>query len=126
MERTIGELIASIDRGDPAAADALFAALYRELHRMARQQLAARGVGHSLGATTLLHEAYLDMSGRAGPAFPDQPRFMGYAARVMRGLIVDYSRRRHAQKRGAGRPRRRRPAPGPGRRPEVLLRLLVR
>jgi RNA polymerase sigma factor (TIGR02999 family) len=100
MEPTIGELIASIDRGDPAAADALFAALYRELHRMAKQQLAARGGGLSLGATTLLHEAYLDMSGRDGPAFPDRPRFMGYAARVMRGLIVDYARRRHAQKRG--------------------------
>jgi len=40
------------------------------------------------------------MAGRAGPAFPDRPRFMGYAARVMRGLIVDYARRRRAQKRG--------------------------
>ena len=41
----------------------LFAALYDELHRMARRELAKRGAGVTLGATTLLHEAYLDISG---------------------------------------------------------------
>jgi RNA polymerase sigma factor (TIGR02999 family) len=54
----------------------------------------------SLSATTLLHEAYLDMAARDGPSFPDRARFMGYAARVMRGLIIDHARERHAQKRG--------------------------
>ena len=94
MERTIGDLIAATDSGDPAAAEALFAALYRELHQLARRELAKENGQLSLGATTLLHEAYLDMSGRAGAAFPDRPRFMGYAARVMRSLIVDHARRR--------------------------------
>ena len=83
-----------------AAADTLFTALYDELHRMARRELARRGAGVTLGATTLLHEAYLDISDREGAAFPDRNRFMGYAARVMRGLIIDYARRRQAQKRG--------------------------
>jgi RNA polymerase sigma factor (TIGR02999 family) len=50
--------------------------------------------------TTLLHEAYLDMAVRDGGSFPDQARFMGYAARVMRGLIIDHARSRHAIKRG--------------------------
>jgi RNA polymerase sigma factor (TIGR02999 family) len=99
MEPTIADLMAQTDQGDPAAADALFTALYRELHRLARRELARRGRHLSLGATTLLHEAYLDISAGTA-AFPDRPRFMGYAARVMRGLIVDYARRRHAQKRG--------------------------
>jgi RNA polymerase sigma factor (TIGR02999 family) len=54
----------------------------------------------SLSATTLLHEAYLDMAARDGASFPDRPRFMGYAARVMRGLIIDHARNRQAQKRG--------------------------
>jgi len=54
----------------------------------------------SLGASTLLHEAYLDMAAREGTAFPDRARFMGYAARVMRNLIIDHARERHAQKRG--------------------------
>jgi len=53
-----------------------------------------------LSATTLLHQAYLDMAEREGPAFPDRARFMGYAARVMRGLIIDHARNRQAQKRG--------------------------
>jgi RNA polymerase sigma factor (TIGR02999 family) len=100
MDRTLAQLMASADDGDAGAADALFATLYRELHRLARRELSRRGRNITLGATTLLHEAYLDLSGRAGTAFPDRPRFMGYAARVMRGVIVDYVRRRRAQKRG--------------------------
>ena len=95
-------LLASAELGDRAAADALFTALYEELHRMARRELSKRGGGVTLGATTLLHDAYLDISGREGAAFPDRNRFMAYAARVMRGLIIDYARNRQAQKRGGG------------------------
>jgi RNA polymerase sigma factor (TIGR02999 family) len=97
---TISALIASTDAGDRSAANALFSALYAELHELARRQLAGSGSGVTLGPTTLLHEAYLNMSQREGPDFPDRARFMGYAARVMRGLIVDYARSRSAQKRG--------------------------
>jgi RNA polymerase sigma factor (TIGR02999 family) len=93
-------LVASAERGDRAATDALFTALYEELHRMARRELGNRGAGVTLSATTLLHNAYLDISGREGAAFPDRNRFMGYASRVMRGIIIDYVRSRHAQKRG--------------------------
>jgi RNA polymerase sigma factor (TIGR02999 family) len=95
----LSTLIVSAEQGDRAAADTLFATLYDELHRMARRELARRGAGVTLGATTLLHEAYLDISNR-DPSFPDRNRFMGYASRVMRGLIIDYARRRQAQKRG--------------------------
>jgi len=97
---TISALIASTDAGDRSAANALFSALYAELHDLARRQLAGSGPGVTLGPTTLLHEAYLNMARREGPEFPDQPRFFGYAARVMRGLIVDHARSRSAQKRG--------------------------
>jgi RNA polymerase sigma factor (TIGR02999 family) len=100
MTPALSSLIASADQGDRAAADQLFSTLYDELHRMARRELSRRGAGVTLGATTLLHEAYLDISDREGTAFPDRNRFMGYAARAMRGLIVDYARRRQAQKRG--------------------------
>ena len=54
----------------------------------------------SLGATTLLHEAYICMAGRSRQPFPDRARFMSYAAKVMRGLIIDRARNRCAQKRG--------------------------
>jgi RNA polymerase sigma factor (TIGR02999 family) len=97
---TITSLIGAAERGDGSAAEALFAALYSELHRLAKRELARHGVPVTVGATTLLHEAYLDMAARDGPSFPDRARFMGYAARVMRGLIIDHARERHAQKRG--------------------------
>src|SRR5262249_25195922 len=97
---TISSLITSTESGDRTAADALFAALYSELHQLAERQLARRGGGVTIGATTLLHEAYLDISRREGSEFPDAGRFMAYAAKVMRGLIVDYARNRSAQKRG--------------------------
>jgi RNA polymerase sigma factor (TIGR02999 family) len=75
--------------------------LYSELHRLAEWQLARNGAGVTLGPTTLLHEAYLDMSKREA-VFPDRGRFMAYASKVMRGLIIDYARHRRAQKRGGG------------------------
>ncbi len=102
MNTALSTLIASAEGGDRAAADRLFTTLYDELHRLARRELAKRGGGVTIGATTLLHEAYLDISEREGASFPDRNRFMGYAARAMRGLIIDYARRRQAQKRGGG------------------------
>ena len=102
MSPTISSLIASSERGDRSAADELFSALYAELHRLARRQLAREGGEGTLGTTTLLHEAYLDISRREGVMFPDRGRFMAYAAKVMRGLIIDYARNRRAQKRGGG------------------------
>jgi RNA polymerase sigma factor (TIGR02999 family) len=99
-DAAIPALIGAAEQGDAAAADALFGALYAELRQLARRELARPGAVVSLSATTLLHEAYLDMAARNGPSFPDRARFMGYAARVMRGLIIDHARERHAQKRG--------------------------
>jgi RNA polymerase sigma factor (TIGR02999 family) len=96
---SLQSLIAAAQRGETSAAHELFDALYTELHRLAERQLSRQGAA-SLGVTTLLHEAYLDIAGRAGGSFPDQARFMGYAAHVMRGLIIDHARRGHAQKRG--------------------------
>ena len=100
MDPSISTLIAAAEAGDRSVVPALFSALYAQLHRVAKRELARRGAAMSLGATTLLHEAYLDMAGCTSPAFPDEARFMGYAARVMRGLIIDHARSRRASKRG--------------------------
>ena len=102
MEPKISALITSAEGGDAQAAAALFTALYSELHRMARKQLAGSASDMTLGTTTLLHEAYLDMAQREGTLFPDRARFMAYAARVMRTLIIDHVRNRKARKRGGG------------------------
>ncbi len=99
MSASLSSLFEAAERGEKTVSDDLFAALYNELHRLARHQLAHQAP-MSIGATTLLHQAYIEMAGRDGVAFPDQPRFMAYAARVMRGLIIDHARTRNAQKRG--------------------------
>jgi RNA polymerase sigma factor (TIGR02999 family) len=105
MERPLSTLMFSADSanlGEGPASEALFGALYRELRGLARRELARSGPGAALGATSLLHEAYLDIAQREGLAFPDRARFLTYAARVMRGLIIDGLRRRQARKRGGG------------------------
>ena len=100
MDAPIGELIRTADGGDPEAASALFAALYRELHAIAERQLHRGGADLTLGTTTLLHETYLNLAAREGVHFADRGRFLAYAARAMRGLMIDYARRRRAKKRG--------------------------
>jgi RNA polymerase sigma factor (TIGR02999 family) len=90
--------------GDAAAVAAepneqLFVALYGELRNLAQRQIQHSG-NAPISPTTLLHEAYLGMSGRDA-VFANRARFMGYAARVMRSLIIDLVRERRALKRGS-------------------------
>jgi RNA polymerase sigma factor (TIGR02999 family) len=99
LSSSLSSLFEAAERGDKTVSDELFGALYQELHRLARYQLAHQ-VPMSIGATTLLHQAYIEMAGRDKIYFPDRARFMGYATRVMRGLIIDHARNRSAQKRG--------------------------
>jgi RNA polymerase sigma factor (TIGR02999 family) len=100
-DQQLASLITAADAGDRDARQQLFASLYRELHSIARRELRRGGPAVTLGATTLLHEAYLNLSEREGALFPDRPRFLAYASRAMRGLIIDYVRSRNALKRGA-------------------------
>jgi RNA polymerase sigma factor (TIGR02999 family) len=96
----LAELLHQADQADPAAADILFAMLYDELQRLAEHHLQRSGSSLTLGATTLVHEAYLNIVGRQAMVFPDRARFFAYASRAMRGLVIDYARRRRAKKRG--------------------------
>ncbi|HTK28489.1 MAG TPA: ECF-type sigma factor [Vicinamibacterales bacterium] len=100
MDPTISSLFAAAGQGERAANASLFAALYAELHRLAKRELARPANRGVLGVTTLLHETYVEMAGRDAAAFPDRARFMGYAARVMRGLIIEHARSRRTSRRG--------------------------
>jgi RNA polymerase sigma factor (TIGR02999 family) len=100
MSTTIPRLISAAEGGDTIAAEELFGVLYSELHRLARHELARHSPSLGISPTTLLHEAYLDLAAQTGSVFPDRPRFMSYAARVMRSLVIDYVRNRSAYKRG--------------------------
>jgi len=95
----ISRLIQSSEGGNVAARKELFSVLYDELHRIAQRELRRNG-SLTMSPTTLLHEAYLSMSAGASPEFPDRARFLAYACRAMRGLVIDYIRSRSAQKRG--------------------------
>jgi len=100
MARDFQALIRRADAADRQAADALFAILYDELHRLAEHSLRRAGASLTLGTTTLLHEAYLNIAGRENVAFAERSRFLAYASRAMRGLVIDYTRSRRALKRG--------------------------
>jgi len=99
MDHSVAALIENAEQGDGTASSALFALLYTELHRLARAQLARSANPRAIGTTTLLHEAYLELAGREA-VFPDRARFMAYAARAMRGLILNHARARRTGKRG--------------------------
>ena len=93
-------LIRRAEQADREATDKLFAILYDELHQLAERSLRRVGASLTLGTTTLLHEAYLNIAGRENVAFADRSRFLAYASRAMRGLVIDYARLRRAKKRG--------------------------
>lgn len=100
VQPSLSSLFDAADGGSKAAADKLFSVLYGELRRLAKYELARYGGPMSLSATTLIHKAYIEIARKDGTDFVDRSRFMGYAARVMRGLIIDHAKSSQAQKRG--------------------------
>lgn len=88
------------DAAAPRAHDAQFAALYTELHRIARREARRYGDLVPADTTTLLHDVYLQLAHRDALQFPERGQFLAYAARAMRGLVIDRARARGAQKRG--------------------------
>lgn len=96
-------LIAAARNGEKRASEALYERVYTELKRLAHVQLSVHGrPGQTLDTTALVHETYLRLAGPAGAAPADRAHFFNLAARVMRHVIVDFARRRDAEKRGGG------------------------
>lgn len=93
-------LLRALGDGDQAAFDRLLPLVYGELRRMARGQLRRHASTPTLDATGLVHDAYLKMVRQAGLEARDRGHFLAIAARAMRQILVDRSRRRTADKRG--------------------------
>jgi len=93
-------LLARVTAGDRAARDALFAAVYPELKRLAHARLHGGGRNTVLDTTALVHESYLRLVQTGALGFDDRRAFFGYASRVMRSVIVDSARARLAERRG--------------------------
>jgi RNA polymerase sigma factor (TIGR02999 family) len=95
------ELLGRVQAGDAGARDALFAAAYSELHRLARARLRDGGRNTVLDTTCLVHESYLRFVRAGELRAEDRRAFFAYASQVMRSVIVNSVRERLAQKRGA-------------------------
>ena len=80
--------------------DHLLPLVYAELVALARRHLSDRRAGHTLDTTALVHEAYLHLSERGEGVWDDRSHFFGVAAVTMRRIVIDYARRRRADKRG--------------------------
>ncbi len=89
--------------GPPATRDdqaVLFTSLYAELCRLARREVWRNGARDFLGTGTLVHEVWLDFNRSEALSFDEPGRFLAYAARMMRGHVIDRVRARQTQKRG--------------------------
>ncbi|MEO8936063.1 MAG: sigma-70 family RNA polymerase sigma factor [Burkholderiaceae bacterium] len=109
-ETTSNVLCSTLDTDDvlrvasDAATDVgvLFTTLYDHLCRLARREVRRNGAQDFVGTGTLVHDAWLDIRRRPSPAFDEPGRFLAYAARTVRGLVIDRVRARQAQERGGG------------------------
>ena len=100
MECELSDLIRRVNAGMPGALDALFAASYGELRKLARSRLYDGGRNTMLDTTALVHESYLRFI-RGGQLRSDGRRaFFAYASQVMRSVIIDAVRERRAARRG--------------------------
>ena len=98
----ITALLQQFASGDKGALDLLIPLVYAELQRLAGGYLRAERPGHTLQPTALVHEAYARLLKQDQPDYQSRAHFMGVAAQVMRQILIDHARTRHAQKRGGG------------------------
>lgn len=90
------------NQDEPEALGKLLPLVYDDLRAIARSYMCHERQGHTLGATGLVHEAFLRLAGRAPETWQNRKHFYGIAARLMRQVLVDYARYHAARKRDAG------------------------
>jgi RNA polymerase sigma factor (TIGR02999 family) len=102
MPPAVTELLRAWGSGDAQASEALVPLVYAELRRQAQRALRREGAGHTLQATALVHEAWLRLDGQHDARWESRTQFLAVAAQMMRRVLVDHARTRHALKRGGG------------------------
>jgi RNA polymerase sigma-70 factor (ECF subfamily) len=98
-ESEVASLLQRLGSGDDEASQKLLALLYRDLHELAVGCMKGQPADHTLQATALVHEAFLRMNRRNPRRFPDRTRFMAFAAKAMRCVLVDHARGKQRRKR---------------------------
>jgi RNA polymerase sigma factor (TIGR02999 family) len=94
------DLIRRAQSGDAAAVRAVFDAAYEELRALARARLRRSGPDSLLDTTSLVHESFLRFADAGRLRVEDRRHFFGYAAQVMRSVVVDLVRQRQSERRG--------------------------
>jgi RNA polymerase sigma-70 factor, ECF subfamily len=98
----VTQLLGDWSGGDEGALEKLIPLVQPELHRLAHYYMSRERAGHTLQTTALLNEAYLQLTDKTQPPWRNRTHFMAVAAQLMRRIMVDHARARHALKRGAG------------------------
>ena len=98
----VTQLLGDWSGGDEGALEKLIPLVQPELHRLAHYYMSRERAGHTLQTTALLNEAYLQLTDATQPPWQNRTHFMAVAAQLMRRIMVDHARTRHALKRGAG------------------------
>ncbi|HEY6045971.1 MAG TPA: sigma-70 family RNA polymerase sigma factor [Pyrinomonadaceae bacterium] len=88
------------DSRDQESLNKIMPIVYDELRRQAARYLKHERQGHTLQTTALVHEAYVRLIDQAGVRWQNRAHFFAIAAEMMRRILVDYARKRHAAKRG--------------------------
>jgi RNA polymerase sigma-70 factor, ECF subfamily len=96
----VTQLLIAWSEGDQSALAKLMPIVYKELYRLARSYMRREAAGHTLQATALVNEAYLQLVNRRGVRLRDRAHFFALWAKVMRRILVDFARARRAKKRG--------------------------
>jgi RNA polymerase sigma factor (TIGR02999 family) len=94
-------ILQQVGQGDNHAADRLIPLVLDELRRLARLQLQREKSDHTLQPTALVNEAYIRLVGDQARDWQSRAHFIGVSASIMRRILIDYARRRHALKRGS-------------------------
>jgi RNA polymerase sigma factor (TIGR02999 family) len=98
----VTQLLGEWSGGDEGALEKLIPLVQPELHRLAHHYMSRERAGHTLQTTALLNEAYLQLTDKTQRPWQNRTHFMAVAAQLMRRIMVDHARARHALKRGAG------------------------
>ena len=100
----VTEMLRDWCHGDATVKEQLFALVYDALRKMARSHLRRERADHTLQPTALVHEAYLRLIDQTRVEWQNRAQFLGIASQMMRRILVDHARAKHAQRRGAGVP----------------------
>lgn len=95
----VTRLLKAVHSGDQVAAQKLLPLVYAELHRIANAYMRRERPDHTLQPTALINEAYLRLI-KEDVDWNSREHFVGFAAHVMRRVLVDYARARNADQRG--------------------------